>query len=106
VPGSGRSSEDLWRAAELELQQEKAAVLGRLGRRAEEAIAACEALDASVDHGDDGSIEAYEEARRAAMAAVSDLCLQREIAGLTDQRWVYQMYRVPPSLRRSGSDSP
>jgi hypothetical protein len=103
MPG-GRSSDDLWRAVEVELLQERAAVLGRLGRRAEDAIASCEALLESVNRSDDSAVEAYEAARVVALAAVSDLCLQREIVGLSDQRWVHRAYRVPPSLRGTGTE--
>ena len=100
----GGSSDDLWRAVEVELLQERAAVLGRLGQRAEDAIKSCEALLPSVDRSDDSSVEAYEAARDLARAAVSDLCLQREIVGLSDQRWVHQTYRVPPSLRSTRTE--
>lgn len=95
----GGSAEELWKAIEVELNHERAAVLGRLGRRVETAISNCEALLESVDGGDDLSIDTYEASRRAALGAISDLCLQREIVGFSDQRWVHQVYRVPPSMR-------
>ena len=96
---SGGSSERLSEALEALFNQERAAVLGRMGRRAETAISRCEQLLASVDTASDRSIDAYEKARQAALDAVADLCLQREIVGLTDQKWVHQTYRVPRSLR-------
>lgn len=99
MPG-GNSSEELWEALEAEVNQERAAVLGRLGRRAESAISRCQALLESVDTDSDSSIDAYEAARQAALDTVSDLCLQREIVGLSDQTLVHQLYRVPPSLRQ------
>jgi hypothetical protein len=81
---------------ELELNQERASVLGRFGRRVEQAIAKCETLLETLDSRDDRAVEEYRAARASALQAVADLCLQREVIGLTDHRWVERHYRVPP----------
>jgi hypothetical protein len=91
-----RSVERSFAAIEDELNRERAGVLGRCGRRVEAAISTCEALLGDVEAGDQHAIDAYRAARRAALQAISDLCLQREVVGLFDHSWVHRTYRVPP----------
>jgi hypothetical protein len=95
-------AERFYEAVESELDQERASVLGRYGRRVEEAIARCHDRLAQLD-GDDpdtdadtDTVDAYRAERRAALHAVADLCLQREVLGLNDHTWVHRIYRVPP----------
>jgi hypothetical protein len=87
---------------ELELNQERASVLGRFGRRVEQAIARCEALLGALDPHDQRAVEEYRAARASALQAVADLCLQREVVGLTDHSWVERLYRVPPPASSVG----
>lgn len=84
---------------ERELNHERAALLGRYGRRVEDAIASCatqldrlEAAGADDHH----ALDAYRSARTDVLRAVSDLCLQREMLGLTDHSWVERIYTIPP----------
>lgn len=81
---------------QVEMHQERAAVLGRVGRRVEQAIARCEELHGALDDGDERSVAAYRTAWQAAQRAVADLCIQREAIGLNDHAWVDRIYRVPP----------
>src|SRR3954466_6812402 len=90
-------AERRFEAVESELDQERASVLRRYGRRVEEAIARCRDRLAPLDGADTGAtIDAYRAERRAALDAVADLCLQREMLGLNDHTWVHRIYRVPP----------
>lgn len=92
------AAERYFELVEAELNQERAAVLGRSGRRVEQAIARCEALVGALDESDERAVEAYRAERQAALRAISELCLQREAIGLTDHAWVERVYRVPPPL--------
>lgn len=85
-------------AIEFELNRERAAVLGRYGRKVEAAIASCQALLEDIDDGDTTSVEAYMARRRAALQAIDDLCFQQEMLGVFDSARVHQLYRVPPPL--------
>lgn len=89
-------SEKFYDAIAAELNQERAAVLGKYGRRVEDAIARAEALLEQLDPGDPRSVDTYRSTRREALQAVSDLCLQREMLGLLDHTWVDRIYRIPP----------
>ena len=86
---------------EAELNAERAAVLGRYGRRIEEALAACEALEPTM--GGDSSKVAYRAARERVMKAIADLCFQREMIGLHDHSWVHRIYQVPPPVQPTDS---
>ena len=86
---------------EAELNEERAAVLGRVARRLEEARARCAELAARLDAADGADPQVLADYR----AAHDDaelwrwvLCLQREAIGLYDHRWVDAVY--PPLPRR------
>jgi hypothetical protein len=81
---------------EAELNGERAAVLGRYGRRVERAFATCAERRAELDVNDESSVAAYRSARRRALQAIADLCFQREMIGLTEHSRVYETYPVPP----------
>ncbi len=83
-------------ALEFELNRERAAVLGRYGRKVDAAIASCQALLDDLDEGDPTAVEAYKTRRRMAFQAIDDLCFQREMLGVFDSARVHQLYRVPP----------
>lgn len=72
-------------ALNVEMLEEKAAALGRAGKRVEETL---EVLRRSAD-------ENRETARRAAADAVYAYLIQRELCGLRDQRAVFRNYDVP-----------
>jgi hypothetical protein len=90
------SSERFLAFIEAELNQERAALLGRFGRRVEKAIAVCEAQLAHLDPTDQRALDAYRSARAEALRAIDDLCLQREMVGLTDHSGIDRFYPVPP----------
>lgn len=81
---------------EAELNRERAATLGRYGKRVEAAIAKCEALLEDVEAGDENAIRKYRHCRREALEAVEALCLQREMIGVLDHSWVQSAYPMPP----------
>ena len=89
--------ERYFEALVAELNQERAAVLGRFGRRVEEALEACAAEQSAVDDGDEAALGRYRAARHEAQRAIEALCLQREMIGLTDHSWVHRVCPVPPA---------
>jgi hypothetical protein len=89
-------------AVTAELDEERAAVLGRVTRKLERARAKVVELAASLDDpGAGGDAELLAEHRRA-HAEASELrwilCIQREAIGIYDHRWVDAVY--PPLARR------
>jgi hypothetical protein len=91
------ASERNFEALMAELNQERAAVLGRFGRRVEEALAVCRAEDEAAHAGDEAALGRYRAARDEAQQAIADLCLQREMIGLIEHSWVHRLYPVPPA---------
>lgn len=89
-------SEKFFDSIAAELNEERAAVLGKYGRRVEDSIAKAESLLAQFDPDDQRSVDAYRASRKEVLRAVSDLCLQREMIGLLDHTWVQRIYRIPP----------
>lgn len=87
-------------AVQAEINEERAAVLGRVARRLEQARTRCAELYAEVAGTADPDPDALAE-HRAAHAEAEHwrwvLCLQREAIGLYDHRWVDAVY---PSLPR------
>ncbi len=82
---------------EVEIAKEKAASLGRLGRRLEAALAALSGFDA-------GQAQARRSGQREALVAHAGMALwhfvvQREACGLRDSTRVMQDYRVPSEVR-------
>ncbi len=90
---TNRAAERYHEAVEEELNQERAAVLGRAGRRVEVAIARCEVLGTGADPDD---LDAYRAERQVMRRAIADLCIQREMLGLVDHSRIHATYRVPP----------
>ena len=86
-------------ALDYEIVQEKAAALGRLGRRLEHALLAL----AQFDHGEPEHSEARLGERRTLVAdageALWDFVVQREACGLRDSRQVMRDYRVPVEVQ-------
>lgn len=99
-----RTSEQHFDALTAELDEERAATLGRSGRKIEIALARCARLYHAVRHGHDHGttrddvVDAYYQARAAFLEARSDFCIQREAIGLADHRWVDRIYPTPPPL--------
>ncbi len=96
------ASERYHAAVQQELDNERAAVLGRTGRRLEESIATCLDLGRRLDVETDTAARARLAAEYRAARDVSEhwrwrLCLQREVLGLTEHRWVDQIYPPPPA---------
>ena len=83
---------------EAELNAERAAVLGRYGRRVEQALAMCKERQVELDVDDPSSVAAYRSARERVLEAVAAFCFQREMIGLTEHSWVYRIYEVPPAV--------
>ena len=92
------AAEGFFAAIEFELNQERAAVLNRCGKKIEKAIAQCHAVLAQQSDGVPIDSVAYNRARRAALEAIDELCLQREMLGVYDNPRVHQLYPVPPAL--------
>jgi hypothetical protein len=85
---------------EHEFAQERAATLGRLGRKLEAALSALFQLDAENPG---GALHAEQRRKRALLAAEASTALwnfvvQREACGLRDMRCVLRDYRVPPEI--------
>ncbi len=72
-------------ALNVEMLEEKAAALGRAGKRVEETLAAFR----------QSNNDEHEEARREAAEAVYAYLIQRELCGLRDQQAVFRGYDVP-----------
>ena len=87
-------------AVRAELDEERAAVLGHVARRLEQARARCEALGKLLDTTaapDPDVLAAHRRAYAEADRWRWVLCVQREAIGLYDHRWVDAVY---PTLRR------
>jgi hypothetical protein len=86
-------------ALDYEIAQEKAAALGRLGRRLEGALLALAQFDQAHAMTD----EADPPQRRVLVAdagqALWHFVVQREACGLRDSRQVMRDYRVPPEVQ-------
>jgi hypothetical protein len=96
-------SERAFAAIQAELDGERAAVLGRTGRRLAESLARCAALARRLDGTTDDESHATLLAEYRAARASSEewrwrLHVQREAIGLTDHRWVDRIH--PPAARR------
>lgn len=82
---------------ESELNQERAAALGRAVRKVEVHFERCHELRALLD-GPDGSdlVDEYREARAAFEHARWQLCVHREAIGLNNHRWIDSIFPMPP----------
>ncbi|MEA2936216.1 MAG: hypothetical protein QOD74_2862 [Variibacter sp.] len=89
-------------ALEYELAQERAANLGRLGRRLEAALAELSRFDASAA---DESEQQRRTMRHALVAeagvALWHFVVQRDAIGLRDSPQLMRDYRVPPEVRNA-----
>jgi hypothetical protein len=93
-------SERFHAAVQAEIDEERAAVLGRVAERLERARARCTELAAALDASaepDAQTVAAYRAAHDESEHWRWVLCLQREAIGLYDHRWVDAVY---PSLPR------
>jgi glycerol-3-phosphate dehydrogenase len=85
-------------ALQIELHRERAAVLGRYGRKVERALERCNELLGALEAGaGERAVEAYRAARRDLLSSITDLCIQREAIGLHDHSKVHEFYRIPPA---------
>ncbi len=96
-------AERAYAAVQQELDNERAAVLGRTGRRLEELLTRCAALgrqlDATTDEATRTTLLAeYRSARASSEEWRWRLHVQREALGLTDHRPVDRV--LPPADRR------
>jgi len=86
-------------ALDYEIAQEKAAALGRLGRRLENALQAL----AQFDQANPARSEDLAHRRRVLVAdagqALWHFVVQREACGLRDSRQIMRDYRVPPDVQ-------
>jgi hypothetical protein len=91
-------SERRFNAIQAEIDGERAAALGRAGRRVEDTFRHCQELLATMtDHADDGPVRtAYREARASFDHAMYAYVVQREAIGLVDHRDVRRAYPRPP----------
>ena len=85
---------------EQELNSERAAVLGKAGRKMEAALAggarAGEVLAAAGPGQWAAAVDAYRAAFRRYQDARMGLCIYREALGLNDHRRVDEIFRPPP----------
>lgn len=90
-------SERLFDAIRAEIDGERAAALGRAGRRVEDAFRRCQELLGILEAADDDAIRAdYREARSTFDHAMYAYVVQREAIGLVDHRDVRRAYPRPP----------
>ncbi len=108
IPPPHRRPESSAGPLDYEIAQEKAAALGRLGRRLEQALAALAAFDA--DHPPAQYLGQNRDARvvlvETAAQALWLFLVQREACGLRDARKMMRDYRVPAEVEaRAGAGS-
>lgn len=77
-------------ALNVEILEEKAAALGRAGRRVEKTLATLQACD--------DTDPSRRDHVRAAADAVYTYLIQRELCGLRDQQAVYRSYKIPAEV--------
>ena len=88
-------------ALDYELAQERAAALGRLGRKLESALAALRAFDDAPDRTESDTARRKEERNALvsdAAVALWNFVIQREVVGLRDSRTVMRNYDVPAEV--------
>lgn len=82
---------------ESELNQERAAALGRAVRRVEASHQRCAQLVELLDEsGDTQALVDYRDARAAFEQCRWELCVHREAIGLNNHRWIDGMFPMPP----------
>ena len=87
-------------AVEVELNEERAAALGRAGRKVQVQFERCQQLVAQLDAPDDDAdphqlLLEYREARDEFELRRWQLCVHREAIGLNDHRWVDRVFPTP-----------
>lgn len=86
---------------ERELNSERAATLGRAGRRIEAALVECRQAQEAMAAAPPDDAEAplrYRQAYRHYVEARDQFCMYREALGLYDHRRVDEIYRPPRAL--------
>lgn len=91
-------SERLFNSVQAEIDDERAAALGRAGRRVERAFARCQLLLRELDGTDvdDGVTVDYRAARAEFDHAMYAYLVQREAIGLLDHRAIRHAFPRPP----------
>ena len=86
-----------------EIVAERAAALGRIGRRLESYISHLRLVQAEIEHLDGEKriekLRSYAEAHRNAELYLWYLRIQREVNGFTDHSDLDQIYRIPGPIR-------
>lgn len=88
-------------ALEYEFAQERAASLGRLGRKLEAALAALADFDSAARPVDDARRRERRALVAAAGVALWHFVVQRECLGLRDSPQLMRDYRVPQEVRNA-----
>lgn len=87
---------------ELEMRQEMAAALGRIGRTLTESIETMLSIQSQLatqsGAGNEAVLGEYREARKKAQLYYWYLLVQREALGLRNHADVRRLYRIPPAL--------
>ena len=96
VPAHQQHSERAFNAVQTELDSERAASLGRAGRRVEAAFARCQALLLELDIDVGGPVADYRGARAEFDHAMYAYLVQREAIGLLDHRAIRHAFPRPP----------
>lgn len=94
--GPSRAAERRHEGIEYEIAQEKAAALGRIARRLEDALSALAAFDAAPPPRHPGEREPL---LRAAGEALWYYVVQREAMGLRDSEGVMRELRIPREVQ-------
>jgi hypothetical protein len=89
-------SERAFNAIQAEVDAERAAALGRAGRRVEATFARCQTLLRELDAAPDEPDDRYRAARAAFDEAMYAYLVQREAIGLLDHRAVRHAFPRPP----------
>lgn len=89
-------SERAFNVVQGEIEAERAAALGRAGRRVETAFARCQALLADVHAAIDEQVDEYRAARTEFDQAMYAYLVQREAIGLLDHRAIRRAFPRPP----------
>jgi hypothetical protein len=87
-------------AVEAEINEERAAALGRSGRRVQLEFERCRQLGVQIDRADEPGerqrlIDEYRAARAAFEHRRWQLHVHREAIGLNDHRWVDRVFPMP-----------
>jgi hypothetical protein len=87
-------------AVEAEINEERAAALGRAGRKVQVQFERCQQLIAQLDAPEDlpdrhDLLAEYREARDEFEQRRWQLCVHREAIGLNDHRWIDRVYPTP-----------